>query len=212
MLARKSRPPGRSATTPRGEALDLQGLTQAKRPQRLPSVFERGEIDGLLKHLEHPHQRVTALLYGGGRRLLEALRLRIQDIAFERSQSIVRSAKGAKDRVTRLPSSLVNPVREQMERAQALDAEDLAAGLGEAYLPDALARRCPNAARPWGWQYLFPAHSSALGPRSGKVRRHHVCARRPKRRVPSGGHAINWEMALRWNLWASGVNRCELRV
>jgi len=156
------------------EALDLQGVTRAKRPERLPTVFDRGELDGLFKHLEHPHKLVAALLYGGGLRLLEALRLRIQDIEFERSQIIVRSGKGAKDRVTLLPPPLVNPVREQMERAKALHAEDLAAGLGEVYLPYALARKYPNAARQWGWQYLFPADSTAVDPRSGKVRRHHV--------------------------------------
>jgi integron integrase len=156
------------------EAIDLQGVTRAKRPERLPTVFDRGEIDGLFKHLEHPHKLVAALIYGGGLRLLEALRLRIQDIEFERSQIIVRSGKGAKDRVTLLPPPLVNPVRKQMKRAQALHAEDLAAGLGEVYLPYALARKYPNAARQWGWQYLFPADSTAVDPRSGKVRRHHV--------------------------------------
>jgi site-specific recombinase XerD len=86
------------------EAIDLQGVTRAKRPERLPTVFDRGEIDGLFKQLEHPHRLVAALLYGGGLRLLEALRLRIQDIELARSQIVVRSGKGAKDRfATHLP-------------------------------------------------------------------------------------------------------------
>jgi integron integrase len=154
------------------EEVHLDNLTRAKRPERLPSVFERDEVERLVGKLEGTHKLIAALLYGAGLRLLECLRLRNQDVEFGRNQ-IVRSGKGAKDRVTLLPPALVEPIRKQMAVAKALHAGDLAAGYGEVYLPHALEKKYPNAARQWGWQYLFPAPDTAIDPRSGKRRRHH---------------------------------------
>ena len=99
------------------------------------TVFDRSEIERLFCHLEGTPKLVAALLYGAGLRLLECLRLRIQDIEFERGQIIVRDGKGAKDRVSLLPPSLAQPLRDQMAVARRLHGEDLAAGLGEVYLP-----------------------------------------------------------------------------
>jgi hypothetical protein len=96
-----------------------------------------------------------------------------QDKEFERSQIIVRNGKGAKDRVTLLPPALAPPIRDQMPLAKQLHAQDFAAGLGEVYLPYALARKYPNATRQWGWQYLLPAGNTAVDPGSGKTSRHH---------------------------------------
>jgi len=156
------------------EDLELANIAPAKRPERLPSVFDRGEIERLFAHLEGTPKLVAALLYGAGLRLLEGLRLRIQDIEFERHQILVRDGKGAKDRVTLLPPSLVQPIRQQMAVAGQTHATDLAAGLGEVYLPYALERKYPAASRQWGWQYLFPADTTAVDPRSGQPRRHHL--------------------------------------
>jgi len=156
------------------EELALDDITRAKRPERLPTVFDRSEVERLFRHMEDTPKLVAALLYGAGLRLLEGLRLRIQDVEFERNQILVRTGKGAKDRVTLLPPNLVQPIRDQMALAKQLHAKDLAAGLGEVYLPYALARKYPNAPRQWGWQYLFPAGNTAVDPRSGKIRRHHL--------------------------------------
>jgi integron integrase len=156
------------------ETLELDQLTRAKRPEHLPTVFERNEIQRLFQYLDDPHRLVAGLLYGSGLRLLEGLRLRIQDIEFERNQIIVRNGKGAKDRVTMLPAPLIKPIRDQMEKAKHLHAEDLSVGLGEVYLPYALEKKYPNASRQWGWQYLFPANKPAKDPRSEKTRRHHL--------------------------------------
>ena len=41
-------------------------------------------------------------------------------------------------------------------------------------MPDALARKYPNAAWEWGWQYVFPAAERSVDPRGGMVRRHHI--------------------------------------
>jgi len=99
------------------EELTLDGITRAKRPERLPRVLDRGEIERMFVHLEATPKLVAALLDGAGLRLLEALRLRIQDLEFERSQIVVRNGKGAKDRVTLLPAGLLQPIRDQMASA-----------------------------------------------------------------------------------------------
>ncbi|WP_279512451.1 tyrosine-type recombinase/integrase [Candidatus Thiosymbion oneisti] len=88
------------------EELALENIARAKRPEHLPTVFDRSEIKRLFMHLEDTSKLVAALLYGAGLRLLECLRLRIQDIEFERSQIVVHNGKGAKDRVTLLPPDL----------------------------------------------------------------------------------------------------------
>ncbi len=99
------------------EDLALENITRAKRPERLPSVFDRSEIERLFAQIEDTPKLVAALLYGAGLRLLEALRPRIQDIEFERSQIVVRNGKGAIDRVTLLPPDLVQPIHAQMSVA-----------------------------------------------------------------------------------------------
>ncbi|EHQ53809.1 integron integrase, partial [Ectothiorhodospira sp. PHS-1] len=100
---------------------------------------------------------VASLLYGTGMRLMECLRLRVQDVEFERSLIMVRSGKGNKDRIVPLPESLVGPLNEHLETVRALHARDLEQGLGETLLPDALARKYPNAPREWRWQFVFPS-------------------------------------------------------
>lgn len=145
------------------EELKLDQLTRAKRPKHLPSVFNRNEIERLFQQMETgSYKLIAALLYGGGLRLLEGLRLRIQDIEFERQQILVRNGKGAKDRVTLLPPALIRPIREQMSKARELHAKDLGEGFGEVYLPHTLARKYPHAAKEWKWQYLFPANNRAI--------------------------------------------------
>jgi integrase len=144
------------------------------------------QIGWLFAHLEGTCKRVAALLYRAGPRLLKGLRLRIQDLEFERSQIIVRNGKGAKDRVTLLPPALVQPIRDRMAMPKQLHTQDLAAGFADAYLPYALARKYPNAATRWGWQYLFPAGNTAVDPRCGKIRRHHLGESAVQRAVKKG--------------------------
>ncbi|NOX42466.1 MAG: integron integrase [Gammaproteobacteria bacterium] len=114
------------------------------------------------------------LLYGCGLRLLECIRLRIFDIDFNYYQIVVRNAKGNKDRVAPLPKRLIDAMCEQIDYLKALHQEDLAEGFGEVFLPGALARKLPNAAKETGWQYLFPASKLSVDPRSNKTRRHHI--------------------------------------
>jgi integrase len=107
-------------------------------------------------------------------RLLEALRLRVQDVDFGMKQLTVRDGKGAKDRFTMLPEKVMPTLQEHLERVRRLHEEDLAAGGGSVYLPGALERKYPHAAREWRWQYVFPARDLSTDPRSGTVRRHHL--------------------------------------
>ena len=128
----------------------------------------------LLGQLEGVHQLVARLLYGTGMRIMEALRLRVQDVDFHYRQITVRNGKGGKDRVTVLPDSLIPPLRAHLARVRELHKKDLADGGGRVYLPHALAEKYPNAEREWPWQYVFPASTRSVDPRSGDVRRHHL--------------------------------------
>jgi integrase len=147
---------------------------RARKSTHLPTVLTKDEVKQVIAHLSGAHQLMAKLLYGAGLRLLECLRLRIQDLEFERRAIIVRDTKGNADRITVLPDSLIEPLRAQLRRTKSLHEEDLAKGLGAVYLPDALERKYPNAAREWIWQYVFPSDRLSVDPRSGCVRRHHA--------------------------------------
>jgi integron integrase len=147
---------------------------RAKRPRRLPTVLTKEETLRLIGCLSGTHQLMAKLLYGGGLRLMDCLRLRVKDLDFERRAIIVRDGKGGQDRVTVLPDSLIPALQEHLQRVKALHERDLARGYGSVYLPDALARKYPNADREWGWQYVFPSSQLSRDPRSGVMRRHHT--------------------------------------
>jgi integron integrase len=152
----------------------LDNVEQAKAPKRLPVVLTRAEVQALLTRLDGTHWLMASLLYGAGLRLMECLRLRVKDIDFARKEILVRDGKGFKDRVTMLPVALVEPLRAHLERVRELHRQDVADGFGAVYLPYALERKYPNAAREWIWQYVFPSAKRSVDPRSGETRRHHV--------------------------------------
>ena len=152
----------------------LDNVEQAKAPKRLPVVLTRAEVQALLTRLEGTHWLLASLLYGAGLRLMECLRLRVKDVDFARKEILIRDGKGLKDRVTMLPGALVEPLRTHLERVRVLHRQDIAEGFGTVYLPYALERKYPNAAREWIWQYMFPSAKRSVDPRSGETRRHHV--------------------------------------
>ena len=152
----------------------LDKIEAAKTSRRLPVVLTHSEVALVLLKMEGTTGLVAYLLYGTGMRIMEGLRLRVKDVDFGRGEILVRDGKGAKDRVTMLPASLVPALREQLARVRELHRQDLAAGYGEVYLPYALDRKYPAAGREWMWQYVFPSAKLAVDPRSGVVRRHHV--------------------------------------
>jgi integron integrase len=147
---------------------------RADRPVRVPVVLTVEEVRQVIAGMSGTPQLVAKLLYGSGLRLMEALRLRVQDLDFGMKQLTVRDGKGSKDRFTVLAEAVIPALREHLERVRQLHQEDLAAGGGSVYLPGALERKYPNAAREWRWQYVFPARDLSTDPRSGAIRRHHL--------------------------------------
>lgn len=153
---------------------DLNSTVRAKRGPKLPVVLTIEEVRQTFSFMEGTSLLMTQLLYGAGLRLMELFRLRVKDIDYGAGLILVRAAKGDKDRSTILPVGIREALRQHLNEVRALHERDLAAGFGEVYLPDALARKYPNAAREWKWQYAFPSAKLSVDPRSGKVRRHHL--------------------------------------
>lgn len=158
-------------------------VTWARKPKRLPTVLTREQARAVIAALSGDNQLVTRLLYGAGLRLLEALRLRVKDLDFDYRQIIVRDGKGEQDRVTILPQSLVEALRQHLHRVKLIHLRDLERGYGAVYLPYALERKYPNADKEWGWQWVFPARSLSVDPRSGLTRRHHLGESGPQRAI-----------------------------
>ncbi|MGH8556662.1 MAG: integron integrase, partial [Methylococcales bacterium] len=152
----------------------LDHVEQAKTPKRLPVVLNRDEMQAILSRLTGTYWLIASLLYGTGMRIMECLRLRVKDVDMQRKEISIRDGKGFKDRVTMLPLALITPLKEHLLKVRALHQSDLAAGFGAVYMPFALDRKYPNAAREWSWQYVFPASNCSTDPRSGAKRRHHV--------------------------------------
>lgn len=168
----------------------LSDIASAKTSRRLPVVLTPREARLIINELSGTMGLVTSLLYGTGMRLLEGLRLRVKDVEFERREIIVRDGKGGKDRVTVLPENLILPLQEQLARAKALHARDLAEGFGEVYLPHALAVKYRNAGKSWGWQYVFPSPVRSVDPRGGKQRRHHIFPESVQRAVREAARRV----------------------
>jgi integron integrase len=152
----------------------LDETVRAKPKQHLPVVLTVGETQDMLKMMSGSSWLVSALLYGAGLRLLEALRLRVKDVEFERREIIVRNGKGGKDRVSVLPENIILPLKAHLERVRTLHESDLAQGFGAVYLPFALERKYRNAPKVWVWQYVFPSAKLSQDPQSGVTRRHHL--------------------------------------
>ncbi len=153
------------------EPLDFE---KARPKRRLPVVLTHDEVLRILEHLQGTHRLMVEMLYGSGVRLNELLSLRVKDLDFEMHTITVRSGKGDKDRTTLLPQSLAPRLQVQVHAVARLHEKDTADGYGEVYLPHALERKYPSAARELGWQFLFPSTGIGRDPRSGVMRRHHL--------------------------------------
>jgi integron integrase len=161
----------------------LNSVVRATRPRRLPTVLTRTEVRQVIAHLEGPSALVASLLYGSGLRVLEALRLRYKDVDLDRRTLAVRDGKGAKDRVTVLPDSMVDLLRSQLRVVRERHESARLNGFAGVELPYALHRKYPRAHLELGWQYVFPAARPSRDPRSGSWRRHHLSLKSVQRRV-----------------------------
>ena len=152
----------------------FDNFSRAKHKKRLPVVLTHEETSRVLSNLTGTTGLMANLLYGCGLRLMECVRLRVKDVDFDHRSLIVRHGKGGKDRITVLPTKIIEHLKTQLASVKNLHDFDLSEGFGDVYLPYALARKYPNAGKSLAWQYVFPASKRSLDPRSGKIQRHHI--------------------------------------
>jgi integron integrase len=134
----------------------------------------RDEVREIIQLMAGTPQLIVKLLYGSGLRVIEAVRLRVKDVDYQMKQIVVRSGKGAKDRITTFPATIIPLLENHLAKVKMMHKQDLAQGYGAVYLPNALARKYPAADKEWGWQYVFPSRRLSVDPRSGRTRRHHM--------------------------------------
>ncbi|MEO7962741.1 MAG: integron integrase [Gemmatimonadaceae bacterium] len=152
---------------------DVPAYARAKRGTRVPDILEPGDVAAVLQQLKWMQLTIVKLLYGTGLRLTVAVSLRGKDLDLDRRVVVVRQGKGAKDRKSVLPASLVDPLLAQLEFVRHLHERDLALGGSGSWLPGALDRKCPSASRDWRWAWLFPSANFVRSKRAvGKVRWH----------------------------------------
>ncbi len=153
---------------------DFSDFKRAMPGRRVPTVLSKEEVRRLCEALTGTTRLMVELAYGSGLRVMELLRLRVQDLDLERGQVTVRAGKGDKDRLTVLPLRLVEPLRAHVGRLRELHGKDCAAGVPGVWLPEGLERKYRGAGQQWAWQWMFPSRELALDPQSGLRRRHHV--------------------------------------
>jgi integron integrase len=152
----------------------LENVTRAQRSRRLPVVLSRPEVQSLLASLDGVYWLLGGLLYGSGLRLSEALRLRVKDLVLDRGELIVRDGKGGKDRVTVIAANVMPVLKGHLARLYEWHVNERRHNRPGVSLPNALARKYPNAATQWGWQYVFPSTGVCRDPYSGRWVRHHL--------------------------------------
>lgn len=157
-----------------GVKLEHVEFLRSKKPKHMPDVLTQDEVKKILGRLRGVYYIIGRLLYGSGMRLMECMRLRVKDVNFEMQTVMIRDPKNDRDRVTVLPSSVIDPLRTHLKRVAVQHEEDLRLGFGSVELPYALAEKYKNAQFELGWQYVFPAGDYSTDPRSGTVRRHHL--------------------------------------
>ena len=147
---------------------------RSKKPVRLPVVLSQSETSSLISAMTGVTAILAKLMYGGGLRVLEVLRLRVQDIDFSNGYLIIRDGKGGNDRTTLLAKSLVADLQAHLLETKALFDLDRENNIAGVYLPNALDEKYPNAGVTWGWQYVFPSKTLSKDPTTGIIRRHHL--------------------------------------
>lgn len=155
------------------EVGSIASVVRSKRERRLPTVLTQDEIKRLMEQLEGVVKLMAQVIYGGGLRVSECIRLRIQDIDFEKNTIMIRAAKGDKDRVTLLPEIVKDELRRHLKQSRMLYDKDRQDNIAGVHLPGALSRKYPKAPTEWGWFWVFPSPTLSLDPRTKTIRRHH---------------------------------------
>lgn len=172
----------------------LDDVARARRPKRVPVVLTRDEVSSVLACVENRYWLMASMLYGSGLRMVECLRLRIQDIDFEYLQLTIRSGKGQKDRYSILPEKLIPHIEHQMAAVRIILARDKQLGRNGVSLPFAIDRKYKRASLDWKWQYLFPSSKYAFIRHNESRRRHHL-------------HASGLSRAVKAAVVESGINK-----
>lgn len=152
----------------------LEDVPRATYSRKVPVVLSREEVGSLLAELSGTALLMAQVMYGAGLRVMECMRLRVKDVDFGNQYIVVREGKGAKDRLAPLPVKLVEPLREHLRGVRERWDKDAALGVEGVFLPDAISVKFPNAAKEWGWFWLFPSDQLSEDPWTGKLRRHHM--------------------------------------
>jgi integron integrase len=153
---------------------DLSSVVRARKKRQIPTVLTHNEVFRLFGHMSGIPKLMAQLTYGCGLRLMECIRLRIQNLDFEQHTLTVKSGKGDKDRLTVLPKGLIQPLKTHLKEIRGLYDQDRENDISGVYLPNALERKYPNAGKEWIWQWVFPSRSLSVDPKSKIIRRHHV--------------------------------------
>lgn len=156
------------------EVGNLGEVIRARKLTSLPVVMTREEVKTVLANLTGDKWLMASLMYGAGLRLMECLRLRVQDIDSSRNEILVRDGKGAKDRITMLPASLKVPLQDHLKKVKAIHEQDLAKGWGRVQMPSALDRKYPNSPMDWRWQWVFPQEKRWINLQTREQGRHHT--------------------------------------
>lgn len=172
--------------------LDTENLNfnYARRKPKIPIVLSKSEATDIIGRLKDIHKLIAQLMYGGGLRVSEAIRLRIKDIDFASGGLYVMEAKGGKSRRTFLPKTTIEPLEMQIESVKHILESDMAIGKAGVYMPDALAKKWPNAQYELGWQFVFPSNVYSIDPRSKTERRHHISPDQIQRAVKRAAKEI----------------------
>lgn len=157
-----------------GRKLEDVSMIRAKKSVHMPTVLSQDEVRNLLARLHGVYFIIGRMLYGSGMRLMECMRLRVKDVNFDLRTITVRETKSNRDRITVLPTSIIDPLVLHLKKWKLQHEDDLRLGYGSVEMPGALGVKYPNAEYEWGWQYVFPAGKFSTDPRSGVVRRHHL--------------------------------------
>jgi len=156
------------------ELENVSHSVRAKPRKSLPIVLTKEEIERVFSSMDGVYLLMARLIYGTGIRLRECLRLRVQELDFERSVLTVRGGKGDKDRQTVLPESLHADIKAHLDQIRDVFEQDREDEVPGVFLPKALERKYPEAGKEWGWFWVFPAKSLSVDPRAKIVRRHHL--------------------------------------
>jgi len=150
-------------------------FNKSKQATKLPVVLTQTEVSALLSKIVNRYSLPCKLMYGSGLRLMEAVRLRVQDIDFDFHSIQVWQGKGGKNRRVTLAKELCESLKVQIAMVQEIYNQDQTnPNYKGVWLPYALARKYPSASNDVQWHYLFPSGRLSSDPETDFLRRHHI--------------------------------------